>query len=182
MSVQVDAALYHQQVISKEQRAADISTMVSCLEGTCQVCWIRTGNFKPKGHIPFLQCRLPCTPSFVESANGWWTLKKQASLPRYQYCYWCGLPQAPFRPEKHPQPNKENAGPCCFADFVPIMCWIVFTDKQVFEEARKTFSGLAERMSIAQFTQWYQTDNNPTTFYNGLELALWLWQKYKPKK
>jgi hypothetical protein len=37
-------------------------------------------------------------------------------------------------------------------------------------------------MSIAQFTQWYQTDNNPATFYNGLELALWLWQKYKPKK
>jgi len=63
------------------------------------------------------------------------------------------------------------------ADFVPIMCWVVFTDSEVYEDARKAFPGLIDRMSMAQFCQWYDKGDNIAHFYNGLELGLWLWRR-----
>ena len=63
------------------------------------------------------------------------------------------------------------------ADFVPIMCWVVFTDPEVYQEARKAFPGLIDRMSMAQFCQWYDKGDNSAHFYNGLELGLWLWRR-----
>jgi hypothetical protein len=178
-AVKVDAALYQQQVRSKAEKAKEISRMANCLRGSCQVCWSRTGESIEKGenHIPFLHCRQQQLSSFVEDANGWWDIRKIINLPRYQYCFFCGLPQGQFKPDGHPNPNRDNPGPCHMADFVPIMSWVVFTDPEVYQEAKKAFPGLIDRMSMAQFCQWYDKGDNSAHFYNGLELGLWLWRR-----
>jgi hypothetical protein len=180
MPVRVDTALYHQKKLSKAAKADKLSTMVHYLLGKCPVCWARTGQYdvvKTQSHTYFLDCNDTSNPGYTPNANGWWGLKKMLHFQSYEYCFRCGLPQGDYMPTSHPPFMKGRRLECPLEDFVAVLCWFVFTNASTYKAARQAFPGLKSKMLTAQFADWANQTAGDDSFYNGLELVIWMWEQ-----
>jgi Helicase conserved C-terminal domain len=179
MAVQLDAAVYAQHMQSRKAKAAELGAMARYLYGKCIICWAWKGRcdvVKTPNHTYFISCRGP-EDVFVNNAIRWFDLKKNyfRSFQKYEYCWQCGLPQGKYLPSTHPVFAPEKTVACPFEDFVAVLCWFVFINPAIFKEATKVFPGLTRGMRVQEFGMWAKQQANPGSFYNGLELIVWLW-------
>ena len=182
MPIQIDAAYCMANAKEKHQKEKILSEMINFLNGSCYVCWAKKGELIPKttDHKPFIHCHQSEDPKFVDNATGWWQMKKQIQLGKYEYCFQCGLPQAKYMPSGHPPFRKGQPMACPFEDIVAILTWFVFMDPPIYEKACTAFHGLRPRMTIEDFTSWAKREEGLGSFYNALELVIWLWNQKKP--
>jgi hypothetical protein len=179
MPIQMDAALHHQYKQQKLAKAKIISDMARFLLGRCYVCCFKTGanTKKTPNHNYFVSCENP--PRYNPNAMGWMSLKRSLQFAKYQYCHFCGLPQNEFLPSCHPPFEPGRNIVCPLEDLVAVICWHVFIHKDIYIAAREKFTDLALLMSSKEFGIWVNTEPGPGSFYNGLELALWLWLRLR---
>src|SRR5204862_7460008 len=173
----LDTALYQQLLKNKNEKAMVISEMTSRLLGKCYICWAKGSSTLPaktSDHKFFVSCQQPHEEKWVPNATGWWSLKKGFKLMCFEYCYWCGLPQGQYQPSAHPPITQGHQMPCILQDFVAVLCWFVFMDSGVYRQASEVFAGLKPGMTQEEFTVWINQVKDAGSFYNGLELVIWL--------
>jgi hypothetical protein len=179
MGVEIEAAFYNSQVACKMSKVEVLTSMTRFLAGKCFVCWARTGNPnvpKTKDHHFFFSCRLP-NERFITNGGGWMALKKRIHFQvPYSHCFKCGLPQGEFMPPTHPEFIAKEKLVCPFEDFTAVLAWAVFLDEKLLKEASKFFTELKPKMKTEDFYTWINEGEGPESFYNALELVMWLWK------
>jgi hypothetical protein len=97
----------------------------------------------------------------------------------FQYCWKCGLPQGDFTPVTHPVFKTGVVLDCPFDDLTALLMWHIIHTKDVWKKACTVFPRLEERIPLADIINWLKKEEQPHSFYNGLELVIWYWITYK---
>ena len=182
MAIKVDAAIFMKNAKTLHQKVDILSTMANYLKGSCYICWAKKGELvtKTPDHKFFVDCRRPEDSRFVENATGWWGMKKKFWFAKFEYCYWCGLPQGKYHCQPHPPVGRDGSAPCQFDDLVAVLAWFVFMDPPTYAKACAAFAALRMGMTVEEFTNWGKKKADGKSFYNALELVIWFWiQKQK---
>ena len=64
---------------------------------------------------------------------------------------------------------------CPLEDFVAVLTWFVFMDPPTYKKACSAFTALRAGMMVEEFTKWAKIKADGHSFYNALELVIWLW-------
>ena len=102
-------------------------------------------------------------------------MKKQFWFPNYEYCFMCGLPQGKYLSSAHPEFVTGQKMICPLEDFVAVLTWFVFMDPPTYKKACSAFTALRAGMMVEEFTKWAKIKADGHSFYNALELVIWLW-------
>lgn len=179
-SLMLDAALNTQQKRVLNAKVEQMSALLHHTHGKCVVCWAWKSVHVPKGpsHKPFVTC-VPPGERFTAS-YGWIGFKKRIALTAMHYCFRCGFPQEPFRPDPHPQFARGENIICDWDDTVAHILWFVLHDPPTWTRAIAFFGedALKHNMNLDAFVAWVNKDDTSGTFYNGLELVLWFWNSW----
>lgn len=179
MSVSLDVAALQLQRRQKYDKGRILSHMASFLLGKCVICWASRNLLTPimPRHQPFIHCREQ-QQGFLDHALGWIAFKKKLHLPKYKYCYRCGTSQeTQYQPTVHPIFKPGERMECPIEDFVVLLIWYIRHDKVIWSKAVEAFraTGLSFSLNNICFAQWCSSGDNDGSFYNGLELVMWLW-------
>ncbi len=183
LAVHCDAIVYQHQIETKNIKAKKINKLANILDRKCPICWAYDPNNLKPNHTKnglFIKCN-PNSSEFIPHLLGWIDLKKKMKFPPFQYCYNCHFPQtSQYLPTCHPAfgVSKDASKFCPLADSVILLVWFIRHTDKWWSKAVLVFPTLVSNMDEASFVAWLNSGESLTTFYNGLELVLWFFQKH----
>lgn len=179
-SVELDSQLYQQMEAQLQQKATCISTMCKEMIGSCVICWAITGKWgtpKDSNHKFFLSCQ---KISYSPDAYGWIGIKRSCKFQKYEYCFFCGLPQGRWAPSSHPEIRTGTKQTSCpFEDTVAVLAWYIFRNTPSFQAAQRALPTLSRVENEADFKIWVGKVEGRGNFYNALELLIWFYSSRK---
>jgi len=190
MALQIDQAHYTRLVNNKRGKVSELSAMTNLLRGHshnsthvgyCVICWAWKNTLvsKTDDHVYFIHCK-SISDSWVSFAVGWINeLKRKLQFARYKYCWKCGLPQGDMMPSSHPTFKKGIQVNCPFDDLVAVLLWYIVHDKDIWKQACEAFPALHVGMPLKDIVKWFNKEEAPHLFYNGLEVVIWYWLTFK---
>ena len=175
MAVQLDSSIVASHGASKAAKAKILTHICFQLLGKCVVCWAWKGKFveQEKNHKPYYSC-CPNPVEQVYWASGFTEFSKKLRFTKYEYCFYCGLPQGTYQPSNHPTFQNGRQLDCPFRQFVHMAIWQIFHTVPTMVNARKAFPALQNVIDASQFSDWAVKEEYGE-FYNGLELLIWFW-------
>jgi hypothetical protein len=165
---------YQETQSQLEKRVKVLSLALSKLGGKCLVCWCWGQGSRPK-HQKIFAC---CAGQNGNSHNlsDWITLKRSIDLKgrRHKYCWSCGLPAGrQYQPVGHG--DEIGKAKCAFEDFAYLAIFSIWIKPNHLAECRNSFPGIPPAMSdIHTLAQWCNQVEGQGTFWNGLEIVIWL--------
>ncbi|PPQ81765.1 hypothetical protein CVT24_005160 [Panaeolus cyanescens] len=155
------------------------------IHGKCVVCWLAGAGFRAKDHgCNGCRGQEPVIRPFRNPLKACWDFKKAMRLTKYQYCFYCGLPQKEYILDGHEVFQKGvSMLKCSFEDLHAHILFHIRVTPYIWTQAQDVFSTL--RMAILQaggekkftwmsFAQWCEREEDRSVaFYNGLELIIW---------
>lgn len=177
MQVQQNVAYHKSTQAALETRQHILNTMTTMLLGKCPLCWAYRGVLEPKHNQRlWIHCRGPEERGFIKHMGAVWKFKKLITLPKYQSCWKCHLPQANLSPPSHPDLESGDRGnkPCPHEDLVVLVFGFIRYNEAWWDRARLHF-GLASNIGEAEIARWYARESVPGGFINGVVLMLWFY-------
>lgn len=178
---QVWATQQHQ--IKRLEKLGTMDNLLVYGAHSCAICFIlrnaRVGAHKDK----FDTCTDDLPPinftAFKEFKSG-------LKIPgRQEYCYRCGVSQQyELEPAAHLAAHAETGGKqaagkggsCPWFGLVPEIVWAVTHNQYWREKVRQAFPDMPDCTNLREFRCWYAFEPFlQGRFYNGLEVALWVW-------
>ncbi|PPR07569.1 hypothetical protein CVT24_008784 [Panaeolus cyanescens] len=155
------------------------------IKGKCVVCWLAGAGFRAKDHsCNACSGQEPVIRPFRNPLKACWDFKKAMQLTKYQYCFYCGLPQKEYILDGHEVFKKGvSMLKCSFEDLHAHLLFHIRGAPFIWLQAQDAFPTL--KMAILQaggerkftwmaFAQWCELEEDRSVaFYNGLELIIW---------
>lgn len=177
MAIIINQALAEDLLAQKYRKTDVLNDCMTLLRDHCYVCWILNGSFKKADHQPIFQCGL----GRQGWGMGWQSFKSRYmhQLPRYHFCFGCGLPQnvnnKNFEPVAHTGLGKE----CNAHNMINLMLFALKRSPHIWKIVCGQFS-LDSNMGDEAFADWSSGYTADTAhYYNGLEMVIWFVQKYR---
>jgi len=177
MAVQMNQVMADDILQEKYRKRDLLDRYIGAVKGSCYVCWFLKGEYDRSGHRPIYDCGLGRTGWGM----GWKTFKNRyiSALPRYHFCYCCGLPQDVGFKSFQPKFHSEGVGlnNCGIQDFAPLMIFAAKRSSKMWKMVSAEYK-LRVDMSDEEFARWVAGyEENTARFYNGLEMMIWLIEK-----
>lgn len=193
MALHMDHSHYMRLILDKKSKVEELTNMTKVLLDTssvidgmlfCPICWAWKGRLvkKTPKHSYFFSCKSK-SDHFVSHAFGWIDqCKKILKIATFKYCHQCGLPQGDLMPSTHATFKRGETMRCVFDDLVAVLVWYIIHDENVLRKACEEFPALKEIRGAKAKVEWMTREDDPTKFYNGLEVVIWFWLTYKKGK
>jgi Helicase conserved C-terminal domain len=176
MSILMDTHYAWNQTLALAEKVKILARVTEVVKGHCPVCWAWKKRLRPKttDHKLFSGCA--DAGEHVGYVYGWLDFKKEIrkKLPKYQYCYNCGLPQGKLLPSSHPAFEQGSTVTACpLNDFGALVLWHIFHHEETWEAACRGISEIGTIKTLGEFQVWVSQKTGQDRFWNGLELILW---------